>query len=197
MVRCGKMCNETNKANLKKIRGYFMISYCSSTIPDMKMHNFIEANNICGEYSCYQKWLAESIFTNKSRVKKEKLKYLYNTYEELYNNVQVNFDCKKYLFDLEVINTSLKNKNRLKSFFKRTEDEYKNISGKRSENYQFYDNLGSWYKLKLDLTARTIHSLKMKSVENIEKNEKKEYIVTIQYKNEQDSEEYVFLNKYN
>lgn len=154
--------NEEEYYYITEKRRYIMISYCQKISSLAYYYISPKEETIVEEYKKYFEWISKNIQKDYYNVKNKKLKYLYQTYVQLEKNLEHKLAIEKIYNNLDLINKEYSYKEKLLHFFRKTENEYENITEYEDKNYTYYDSLSSWYTVKTDMTNLIILNLSRK-----------------------------------
>ncbi len=120
--------------------------------------------NINNEYENFYDWFGYNCNTDKTIVHKNKLKYLYKSYDNLASRIETELNAINYDKELKTIDKNNKIKKKYAQYLEKTKSEYDNITDISEKNYQYYDELSSWYAIKLEITKKITKNLFKKAI---------------------------------
>lgn len=151
-----------NKKDIyKRKKVFFMKMLTNQYQIEYKCMSYKNANK---EYKDFYNWLSKNCDKDKESVLKKRLIYLF----EAYINLNEKINSKKISDEhfVELIKFSRKDEDKIKYFFKKSIFEYNEFDKLNLDDkeYEYYNNLLSWYSLKMDNIDMFIRNINRKRI---------------------------------
>lgn len=149
--------NRTKKVILmRRITCSYEIEY--KTISCINAHQY---------YREFCKWLLKNCVKDKNDIEKKELVYLIIAYDEIRKIIETKNRNGEHL--VQLLKFSKEFEEKIKYFLKKSIQEYESFDelDYEEKDYNYYDNLLSWYSLKIDNTDNFINKLSKLSEEKV------------------------------
>jgi hypothetical protein len=132
-------------------------------------YRFICELSAIEEYNLFYEFLLKNCNKDKEDIIKKELKYLDETYVNLVEDIIIKKSDE--INKLKLFRLCCKSRDKLKRYLDKNKKEYYEYDSIKNEDkeYRYYNNMASWYSLKMDITDRVINNLTKKTTESFVK----------------------------